>query len=57
MAKQKIDKNYLDFIPVKNPEIKYETRVINMQNIFIVADMPDQTCLLRRMKLQERRKL
>ena len=25
MAKQKIDKNYLDFIPVKNPEIKYET--------------------------------
>ena len=23
MAKQKIDKNYLDFIPVKNPEIKY----------------------------------
>ena len=22
MAKQKIDKNYLDFIPFKNPEIK-----------------------------------
>ena len=28
MAKQKIDKNYLDFIPVKNPEIKYETKEI-----------------------------
>ena len=31
--------------------------VTNMQNILIVVDMPDQTCLLRRMKLQERRKL
>ena len=25
MTKQKIDKNYLDYIPVKNPDIEYET--------------------------------
>ena len=25
MTKQKIDKNYLDYIPVKNPDIDYET--------------------------------
>lgn len=35
MAKQKIDKNYLDFIPVKNPEIKYETNDKGNITVFI----------------------
>lgn len=35
MAKQKIDKNYLDYIPVKNPEIKYETNDKGTITVFI----------------------
>ena len=35
MSKQKIDKNYLDFIPVKNPEIKYETNDKGNITVFI----------------------
>ena len=38
MAKQKIDKNYLDFIPVKNPEIKYETNDKGNITVFIRWD-------------------
>ena len=35
MAKQKIDKNYLDYIPVKNPDIDYETNEKGTITVFI----------------------
>lgn len=35
MTKQKIDKNYLDYIPVKNPEIEYETNDKGTITVFI----------------------
>ena len=35
MTKQKIDKNYLDYIPVKNPDIEYETNEKGTITVFI----------------------
>ena len=35
MTKQKIDKNYLDYIPVKNPDIDYETNEKGTITVFI----------------------
>lgn len=35
MTKQKIDKNYLDYIPVKNPDIEYEKNEKGIITVFI----------------------
>lgn len=46
MTKQKIDKNYLDYIPVKNPDIEYETMKKEL-SLFLSAGKVSSIRLLR----------
>ena len=47
MTKQKIDKNYLDYIPVKNPDIEYETNEKGTITVFLFAGKVSLIRLLR----------